>query len=88
MTDAEWEAFREALDDPRPVRPFVSLDDAQADRSERGRVTLFDLHGLWWSVPKELTLWMIEDQVAAELERMDLRPFAGDPVKPHQGTVA
>lgn len=72
----------------RKVRPFVNLDDAQADRQARGNVTLFDLHGLWWSVPKELELWAIEAQIADALTEMELRPFAGDPVRPHQGTVA
>ena len=66
-------------DEPRKVRPFVTLEAADLDRRERGRAVLFDLHGLWWSVPLELTIHDVNSQVLDELAHMDLSPFHDQP---------
>lgn len=69
------------MDDARTVTPFVNLDDADKDRRLRGACILFDLHGLWWSVPTELTVHEVNRQVMAELARMELTPFRHEPMR-------
>lgn len=71
----------------REVAVFIQLDAAEDNMAERGDCAIYDLHGLWWTVPKELTGHQVDEQIAAALEHMDLRPFAGVPVRPHQRTV-
>lgn len=62
----------------REVHPFIDLDSADRDRRERGECIIFDLHGLWWSVPTELTIRQVNRAVMDELARMDLAPFRHD----------
>ena len=59
-------------DHVRPVSGFVNLDAALRDRQLRGQCVLFDLHGLWWSVPMELTVHEISDAIAVELVKFDV----------------
>lgn len=58
--------------EPRPVEMFVNLDAATRDRELRGRCVLFDLHGMWWSVPIELTLVDVELAITVTLDRHGL----------------
>lgn len=67
----------------RPVRPFVSLAAAENDAHEREDCQVFDVHGLLWSVPLELNVHQVNDQMLAELERMRIRPFVGVATRPH-----
>lgn len=71
----------------REVAVFVDLVAAEDNMVERGDCAIYDLHGLWWTVPKELTGHQVDEQVAAALDRMDLRPFRDVPIRPHQRTV-
>lgn len=69
----------------RPVRMHITLDDAARCRGTRGDCVLFDLHGLWWSVPMELNLHQIQHQITEQLEQHDLRAFPshlGDVYRP------
>lgn len=69
----------------RTVRPFASLDEATRDRVERDEVVLMDLHGLWWSVPMELTIHEVHGQIAAALELAQLARFpASTPARVHR----
>ena len=71
----------------REVAVFVDLGAAEDNMVERGDCSIYDLHGLWWTVPKELTGHQVDEQIGHALDRMDLHPFARDPVRPHQRTV-
>ena len=71
----------------RRVKAFIDLHGAECDMVDRGDCSIYDLHGLWWTVPKELTGHQVDDQIGHELDRMDLRPFVRTPVRPHQRTV-
>lgn len=66
----------------RNVSPFTSLDDAEQDRSGRGACIVFDVHGLWWSVPTELTVVQVHHQMMTWLANADLHPIL--PYRPHQ----
>jgi len=63
----------------RTVRPFIDLAAADQDRHTRGRCLIFDLHGLWWTVPTELTVHDVNVQVVTQLAAMDLHQFHHDP---------
>ena len=69
----------------RDVIPFVDLDAAEVNRQARGACILMDVHGMWWSVPVELTILMVHQQMIAWLDACDLRPI--EPMKPHQRTM-
>lgn len=77
-----------ATDDDRKVRPHVNLDDADKDRMLRGACILADLHGLWWTVPTELTVHEVNRQVMAELARMQLPPFREQPFRARLDLIA
>lgn len=66
---------------------FVALDAAEDNMVERGDCSIYDLHGLWWTVPKELTGHQVDEQIAERLDLMELRPFRDVPTRPHQLTV-
>lgn len=69
------------ITEARSVRPFVDLDSADRDQRERGRCIVFDLHGLWWSVPTELTIHQVNVEMLDQLEQMDCAPFRREPWK-------
>lgn len=69
----------------RPVEMFVNLDAAVRDQRLRGECVLFDLHGMWWSVPIELTLADVAEAIAVRLDENGLRPLPshlGDVYRP------
>lgn len=65
----------------RFVHPFVSYDEAVADRRNRADTILFDLHGLWWSVPMELTIHEVNDQVLEVIRTAELAEFPNAAVR-------
>ena len=67
----------------RDVEAFVDLDSADRDRHERGACVLFDLHGLWWSVPTELTIHEVNVQVMSQLANMQCPAFLHTPWRAH-----
>ena len=77
----EIERLAALVGDDRCVRPFIDLDSASKDRSDRGRCIIFDMHGLWWSVPTELTIHDVNAAMLDELAHMDVAPFRHDPWK-------
>lgn len=49
----------------RPVSMFINLDDCEADQQARGDCLRVDMHGFWWSVPLELSVTTMVDQIEA-----------------------
>lgn len=72
----------------RRALPFLDLESADKDRRVRSRCDLFDLHGLWWSVPTELTVRQVHVQMLEELEAMDVGPFLDEPWRQFYDRVA
>jgi hypothetical protein len=64
-------------DERRPVRGFVQLDRCRLDADQRGDCVTFDVHGLWWSVPVELSI----RQIDAEMREL-LDTFGGIEIGP------
>lgn len=75
-------------DELRPVKVFVSLDDCLRDVALRDKCVKFDLHGLWWSVPMELTIHEIDQQIRHELERLDCKALPAHLGDIYRPTVA
>jgi hypothetical protein len=67
----------------REVAGFVNLDRARHDANSRGGCVLFDVHGLWWSVPTELSIREVDAQIRATVDRFGGAPIDGTyrPVK-------
>lgn len=76
---------RTAVAEVREVEAHLTLDEAAASSRARDKCVTFDLHGLWWSVPMELTLHDIAEAIAWKLEQLKLQPIPyhlGDVYRP------
>lgn len=60
--------------DRREVRAFESWLSAEDDAHARGACMVFDVHFRFWSVPTELTLHQMHDQIIEHC-RTNLIPF-------------
>lgn len=80
MTDS----YEDRLLNRRTVRPHLDLAAGEEALKERDRVVLWDLHGLYWTVPVELTILEANEQIIAVLHSHSLAEFPDTTVRPHR----